>query len=147
MRAERAPGTSFRRRDGLIRFYSILDGLEERMGGRRTLAACHGRMAWPQRGVYFFMEEGEHRTDSGEGMRIARVGTHALTPTSRTTLWKRLAQHRGQKKSGSGNHRGSIFRLLVGSTLASADGLSCPAWGSKKSPPADVRTAGTACRA
>jgi hypothetical protein len=100
-------------------------------------------MAWPQRGVYFFMEEGEHRTDSGEGLRIVRVGTHALTSTSRTTLWKRLSQHRGQKKSGSGNHRGSIFRLLVGSTLASADGLSCPAWGTKKSPPPDVRTAET----
>jgi hypothetical protein len=34
-------------------------------------------MVWLQRGVYFFMEGGEHRTDSGEGLRIVRVGTHA----------------------------------------------------------------------
>ena len=66
MPAERATGASSRRLDDLIRFYSILDGLEESIGGRRTLAACHGRLAWPQRGVYFFMEQGEHRTDSGE---------------------------------------------------------------------------------
>ena len=72
-----------------------------------------------------------------------RVGTHALTSTSRTTLWRRLSQHRGQEKSGSGNHRGSIFRLLIGSTLTRADGVSCPAWGSKKSPPPDTRTAET----
>ena len=50
-------------------------------------------------------------------MRIVRVGTHALTATSQTTLWNRLSQHKGQKASGGGNHRGSIFRLLVGSTL------------------------------
>jgi hypothetical protein len=48
------------------------------------LADCHGRMPWPRRGVYFFMEEGENGTDSGEGLRIVRVGAHALTPSSRS---------------------------------------------------------------
>ena len=33
-------------------------------------------MYWPQRGVYFFMEDGEERSDSGSGLRIVRVGTH-----------------------------------------------------------------------
>jgi hypothetical protein len=46
-----------RRIDHLVRFYSILDRLERSIGGRRTLAVSHGRMKWPQRGVYFFMED------------------------------------------------------------------------------------------
>src|SRR5207248_1555388 len=103
--------------------YSILGVLERRVGARRLLADCHGRMAWPQRGVYFFMEEGEHRTNTGRGLRIVRVGTHALKAGSRTTLWKRLSQHKGHENSGGGNHRGSIFRLLVGSTLINASGM------------------------
>ncbi len=109
--------TSGQRLKDLIRFYDSLARLEEKVGGRKSLADCHGRMAWPQRGVYFFMEEGENRTDSGTGQRIVRVGTHALTATSRTRLWQRLSQHRGTTKSGGGNHRGSIFRLIVGTAL------------------------------
>jgi hypothetical protein len=81
------------RLEDLVRFYAILDALERKIGGRRLLCECTGKMDWPQRGVYFFMEEGEHRTDSGPGSRIVRVGTHALTATSKTTLWKRLSQH------------------------------------------------------
>ena len=126
-----------RRLADLIRFYAILDRLEARAGGRRLLSGCTGRMQWPQRGVYFFMEEGEHQTDTGEGLRVVRVGTHALTATSQTTLWKRLSQHRGQA-AGGGNHRGSIFRLLVGSTLLPGDG-SCPTWGLGNNAPREVR--------
>lgn len=74
-------------------------------------------MTWPKHGVYFFMEDGEVRSGSGSLLRIVRVGTHALTASSRTTLWKRLSQHKGERKSGDGNHRESIFRFLVGSTL------------------------------
>jgi hypothetical protein len=85
------------------------------------------------------MEDGECRSDSGDGLRVVRVGTHALTSSSRTTLWKRLSQHKGQKASGGGNHRGSIFRLLVGSTLFKAPGATCPTWGIKNSAPPDVR--------
>jgi hypothetical protein len=89
--------------------------------------------------VYFFMEDGERRTDSGDGLRVVRVGTHALTSSSRTTLWKRLSQHKGQKASGGGNHRGSIFRLLVGSTLFKGPGAACPTWGIKNSAPRELR--------
>ena len=130
-----------RRIDDLVRFYSILDRLEQAIGGRRTLAASQGRMNWPRRGVYFFMEDGELRTDTGEGLRIVRVGTHALTSGSQTTLWKRLSQHKGHAKSGSGNHRGSIFRLLVGSTLVKVDGVACPTWGIKNTAARDIRLA------
>lgn len=122
----------------LIRFYAALDRLEARTGPRRRLSACHGRMDWPQRGVYFFMEEGERRSDSGEGLRVVRVGTHALTASSQTTLWNRLSQHRGQA-SGGGNHRGSIFRLLVGSTLATSSDASCPTWGVGSNAPPETR--------
>jgi hypothetical protein len=128
-----------RRLDDLIRFYAILGCLERAVGGRRTLAACSGRMDWPRHGIYFFMEDGETRTDTGDGPRIVRVGTHALTSTSKTTLWNRLSQHRGQERSGGGNHRGSIFRLLIGSTLVAAGEVVCPTWGLKNNASRDIR--------
>src|SRR5215831_16190000 len=62
------------RQQHLIRFYSILDLLEQRIGGALTLADCSGRLVWFQRGVYFFRELGERRTDTGDGPRIARSG-------------------------------------------------------------------------
>jgi hypothetical protein len=123
----------------LRRFYSILDRLEDTVGGARRLEECSGRMAWPRRGVYFFREDGELRSDSGNGPRIVRVGTHALKAGSRTSLWNRISQHRGQKATGGGNHRGSIFRLLVGSTLIRTGEHSCPTWGAGSSAPRNVR--------
>ena len=101
-----------------LRFYTLLAEIAERTGGYRRLKACNGRMSWPRRGVYFFFEDGENRNGSGPGRRVVRVGTHALTPASRTTLWSRLSQHRGSLRSGTGNHRTSIFRLIVGAALA-----------------------------
>ncbi|MDG4901409.1 MULTISPECIES: hypothetical protein [unclassified Mesorhizobium] len=77
-------------------------------------------MNWPRRGVYFFFEDGERRSDSGTGPRVVRVGTHALKPESKSKLWGRLSQHRGGG-SGGGNHRGSIFRLIVGTALVSQE--------------------------
>jgi hypothetical protein len=45
-------------------------------------------------------------------------------------LWNRLSQHRGAGRTEGGNHRGSIFRLLVGTALKAKDGNSEPAsWG------------------
>jgi hypothetical protein len=118
------------RRDDLIRFYEILAVLEKKLGGKRRLAECDGRMEWPQRGVYFFFESGEKRSDSGDGPRVVRVGTHALKAGSRTSFWNRMSQHRGVAGSGAGNHRGSIFRLLVGSSIKRRDGREQPAsWG------------------
>ena len=108
------------------RFYDLLDQLQVRVGGARTLAGCNGRMNWPQRGVYFFYEHGETRSRSGVGRRVVRIGTHAITVGSKTTLWKRLQQHRGLARSDGGNHRGSIFRLLVGDALARRGDISLP---------------------
>jgi hypothetical protein len=98
----------------LSRFYSILDRLETSIGGARTLANCRGRMEWPARGIYFFREAGENRSESGDGPRIVRVGTHALKEGGSTKLWGRLSAHRGQLRNGGGNHRGSIFRSSWG---------------------------------
>ena len=112
------------------RFYGLMDRLEGRVGGTRLLAECTGGMGWPRRGLYFFFEPGETRSGSGAGLRVVRVGTHALKAGSRSTLWGRLSQHRGTARDGGGNHRGSIFRLLVGIALAHRAGISLPpSWG------------------
>jgi hypothetical protein len=92
----------------LLRFYLILGRLERSIGGARILADCRGRMSWPARGVYFFREAGKNRSDSGQGPRIVRVGTHALKTGSKAKLWTRLSQHKRQPSTGGGNHRGPI---------------------------------------
>ncbi len=99
----------------LIRFYELLTQLESKVGGKRTLSVCNGRMGWPARGVYFFFESGESRSGSGIGPRVVRVGTHGLKAGSSTSLWNRLSNHAGTVKGG--NHRGSIFRLLLGQAM------------------------------
>ena len=116
------------RLEHLCRFYCLLGTLERKLGGARRLRDCSGPMLWPTRGIYFFHEPGEARTTSGTGSRIVRVGTHALKTGSRARLWDRLKQHRGSVRSGGGNHRGSIFRLIVGTALVKSEGLKCPTW-------------------
>ena len=112
-----------------IRFYQLLADVEERSGGMRYLAECTARTGWPRRGVYFFFEMGEVRSGSGDGKRVVRIGTHALNAGSGSTLWGRLSQHRGPSRGG-GNHRGSIFRLLIGVALARREGTALPSsWG------------------
>jgi hypothetical protein len=130
---------SSQRVEDLVRFYSVLDALEVKIGGARTLAGCRGRMDWPARGVYFFRESGENRCDTGTGPRVVRVGTHALKAGGSTTLWGRLSAHRGQLRSGGGNHRGSIFRLIVGTALIGRDGGKFPTWGEGNSAAKDIK--------
>jgi hypothetical protein len=117
----------------IMRFYILLDRLESRLGGTRTLATFDKYHDWPRRGLYLFFEQTEIRKQSGKGPRVVRVGTHALGTGSRSTLRQRLGQHRGQA-SGGGNHRGSIFRLLIGQALqVRADVAQCVSWGVKGS--------------
>jgi hypothetical protein len=120
-------------------FYSILAALAGKLGGARKFVSCSGRLCWPQRGVYFIMEEGENRSDTGKGPRIVRVGTHALKGGSGTKLWTRLSQHRGQTNTGGGNHRGSIFRLIVGTAVMAQRGYDCPTWGKGNTTTAAIR--------
>ncbi|MCK4871201.1 MAG: hypothetical protein KAS72_00600 [Phycisphaerales bacterium] len=122
------------------RFYAILASLEERIG-KRCLKECTGRMNWPSQGVYFFFEDGEHRGD-GHTPRVVRVGTHAVSAGSGTTLWNRLRQHKGTS-AGYGNHRGSIFRRHVGGALLSSGDvqLSLNTWGGRSPASRDARAA------
>ena len=119
------------------RLYELLGELA-RTHPRRFLSECSGHDAWPLRGVYFFYENDECRSDSGDD-RIVRVGTHALKTGSKTTLWNRLSQHKGQVKSGGGNHRGSIFRKLVGHALLVQNQQPCDSWGKGSSASRDTR--------
>lgn len=132
-----------RRAEDLRRFYAALSTLQQKAGGVRTLEACSGRMPWPRRGVYFFYEPGEERSDSGNGLRVVRVGTHALKDRSKTVLWNRLSQHRGQSGSRSGNHRGSIFRLIIGQSLIARHGYEFPMWGVGSNAPKAIRVSET----
>jgi hypothetical protein len=119
------------RLDDLQRFYAVLDRLAQRIDGARTLATAGSTRDLPRRGVYLFFEPHEVRRESGTGPRVVRVGTHGLGAGSKSTLRQRLEQHRGSV-SGGGNHRGSIFRLLVGQALlARGEVPPCNSWGVK----------------
>jgi hypothetical protein len=114
------------RTDDLIRLYRIFDKLEASSSGKRFLAHLAPSRSWPRRGVYFFIEPGEVRAGSGDGPRLVRVGTHALGVGARSTLHQRLRQHAGKSSGSGGNHRGSIFRLLVGEALIVAIARHAP---------------------
>ncbi|MFB6101725.1 MAG: hypothetical protein ABEJ73_04095 [Haloplanus sp.] len=109
------------RRDDLDRFYRLLDDLARRVGGPRKLKHCTGYMDWPDRGVYFFLEPGETRAAS-DRLRVTRVGTHAVSAGSGTSLWDRLKQHYGTGSGSAdhphgGNHRGSVYRKRIGEAI------------------------------
>ena len=131
------------RQDDLDRFYGLLDDLSQRVGGTRKLKNCTGYMDWPDRGVYFFLEPGEtHR--STDQLRVARVGTHAVSAGSSTSLWNRLRTHRGATRGsyeGGGNHRGSVFRKRVGEAIIERNSLhdEYPHWGEGTSANRDRR--------
>lgn len=108
-------------------FYENVFRLAENTGGVRLFRECNGKMYWPQRGVYFFVDFQERTLFHGFP-RIVRVGTHAVSQGSKSTLWNRLKTHKGTAEGG-GNHRGSIFRLHVGNALIKKNGIQCGTWG------------------
>jgi len=122
------------RPDDLDRFYDHLAALDDRVGGARKLKDCTGYMDWPDRGVYVFLEPGE--THSTDQRRVTRVGTHAVSAGSSTSLWDRLKQHYGTGSGSAdhphgGNHRGSVYRKRVGEALIEKHALhdDYPDWG------------------
>ena len=122
------------RRAHLERLYALFADLERRVGGRRRLRDANKALGWPERGVYFVFEQGELREDS-KAHRVVRVGTHALKPGAKSTVWGRLRQHRGTSRGGklSGNHRKSVFRLHVGGALLERGEVVGPSsWGVRK---------------
>lgn len=128
------------RRKHLEEFYFLLRKLENILGGKRVLSECHGRMKWPERGVYFFFEPDENRSLKPTEMRVVRVGTHMVSKGSKASFWKRLHTHRGTE-DGRGNHRGSIFRLHVGKAMIQRSNgeVHVPTWGIGQSASAEVR--------
>lgn len=133
------------RRLDLDRLYDLLDHLEANVGGKQRLKDCTGYMNWPDRGVYFFFakDDTRHSTDQ---LRLTRVGTHAVSTGSGTSLWNRLRTHRGAN-SGTyehgGNHRGSVFRKRVGEAMIVRDDIhdEHPHWGDGSSADQERRLA------
>lgn len=128
------------RNEDIQKFYSILIKLDRKIG-KRYLSQCNGKMNWPHRGVYFFFEKGELR-ESGNQIRVVRVGTHAVSKGSKTSFWNRLRGHRGSvngKYKDGGNHRGSIFRLHIGNALINKEKLKYESWGQGSSAPTSVK--------
>ena len=122
----------------LDRLYVALRTLEFGVHGKRELAKCTGQQEWPRSGLYFFFEPGEQRSNDRE-MRVVRVGTHGVSRGSKATLWNRIRTHRGTGH-GAGNHRGSIFRLHVGSAIGRRDPkLAVPSWGIGQNAETEVR--------
>lgn len=123
-------------------FYALLHKLEAGCGGRRVLRECTGQLEWPKMGVYFFFEPREYRTSDVAQDRVVRVGTHTVSKGSQSTLWGRLRTHRGGV-DGSGNHRGSIFRLHVGTALINQSGgkIAGHTWGTGQTAPGEIRVA------
>lgn len=124
----------------LDQFYELMGELRRLPGQGRPLSEYAGGRSFPNRGVYFFFEPGEYRQD-GRTPRVVRVGTHAVSINSRSKLWTRLRAHRGSLK-GTGNHRGSIFRLHVGAALGARDHgntIVPESWGIGASAPHSIR--------
>lgn len=133
------------RQNDLDELYQLLADLRKQVGGYRTLGESTGRIEWPQRGVYFFFAPDETREASNQ-LRVSRVGTHAVSAGSGTTLWERLRAHRGTlsgTRPDGGNHRGSVFRLRVGEAIINQDGIGdeYPEWGEGSSASTDARDA------
>lgn len=126
----------------LDRFYRLISRIAAAdKQGISKLADRDSRRV-PKRGIYFFFEAGENRMSSPFERRVVRIGTHSVSVGSKATLWNRLRTHRGGE-NGSGNHRGSIFRLHVGDALIRRAGLegAFPTWGVGQSAPEQVRAA------
>lgn len=123
------------------RFYRLIKRLSDADSEGYCRLGSRGSACVPKRGIYFFFETQESRMTSPFESRVVRIGTHCVSNGSKSTLWNRLRTHRGAE-NGTGNHRGSIFRLHVGQALIKKDGLESkyPTWGIGQSASLDIRT-------
>ena len=71
--------------------------------------------------------------------RARMTDSSSSSSAASSSLWNRLSQHRGSARTGGGNHRGSIFRLLVGAALLETVEDACATWGQGSSAPREVR--------
>ncbi len=124
-----------------MRFSRMLHRLWLAQSGGRKIRDTHGRQGWPSRGLYFVLEP-SHGLSGGRMPRIVRVGTHAVSKGSKTSLWDRLSTHRGPI-AGGGSHRSSIFRLHVGRAMMASqkEEIWPSTWSQGQSAPREVRNA------
>lgn len=134
--------SEFALRQTKVRFDQALNRLWIAQNGGRLLSETTGRQPWPQRGVYFLLDA-QAPAANGRTPRVIRVGTHAVSDGSKTTLWDRISTHRGTS-IGGGSHRSSIFRLHVGRALMARSPILAEkggsTWGRGQSAPKEVRT-------
>lgn len=131
------------RETDIDRLYGLLDELEDTVNGKQKLKDCTGYMDWPDRGIYIFFASDDYR-DADSQLRVTRIGTHAVSEGSSTSLWDRLRTHRGANRGtyeGGGNHRGSVFRKRVGEAFVEREKLhdEYPHWGEGSSAKRDRR--------
>lgn len=129
---------SARRRD-LDKFYSLLRQLDSGVSSARQFGMCSGSLSWPSKGIYFFLDPSETRLLLPETPRVIRVGTHAVSEGSKSSLWQRLKTHKGNA-DGSGNHRSSIFRCHIGTAILKRENRAIPTWGDLPSSDPAVQT-------
>lgn len=125
---------------------SDLDRLYRWIATERTAGSIFafdqlGDQKIPARGVYLFLDPAEPDFRSA-GPRIIRIGTHAVSAGSKTSLRSRLRNHLGPA-SEVGSHRGSIFRLHVGRAMLDAEGTrgDLPTWGEGQDAVAEIKQA------
>ena len=121
----------------LRRLYDLIDSA--RIRGKTFLLGKLSKQELPARGVYVFLDSREPNFD-GTSPRIVRIGTHAISEGSKSTLRTRLRNHLGSA-NGSGSHRGSIFRLHVGRAMLDKENAldQLQSWGSGQDAPAQIR--------
>lgn len=123
----------------LERLYSLYRRLRDYQGSV-TLSAMEGAKL-SSRGLYFFFERKECRLLDRSELRCVRVGTHAVSRNSSSTLWTRLRTHRGTSQL-LGNHRSSVFRLHVGAAMLARGEKTATltSWGKGQDAPAEIRS-------
>lgn len=126
-------------RADVTQFSRVMRSLWLAQKGGRLVSEMTGSQPWPERGVYFVFED-VGGLSHGRMSRIVRVGTHAVSAGSKTSLWNRLSTHRGTG-AGGGSHRSSIFRSHVGRALMERDreGVWPQSWGVGQSAPREIR--------
>lgn len=117
--------------------YDLIDNARSR--GKTFQLGELSKQELPTRGVYVFLDSREPNFD-GTSPRIVRIGTHAVSEGSKSTLRTRLRNHLGLA-NGSGSHRGSIFRLHVGRAMLDKENAldQLQSWGSGQDAPAEIR--------
>jgi hypothetical protein len=111
----------------VTKLYSMLNNPELLKKQLKNIRQIKDSRTLPHRGLYIFYLPQDRRMFSPSNLRIVRVGTHAVSAGSSSSLWQRLKTHKG-KEDGTGNHRASIFRLHIGTALIERDNLDCPSW-------------------